>query len=158
MKRSIGVFIIILLAVTIVGCTELEVKEPEVVDLTTWDEQKVYDFMNEVQQFVMELPYETPTKEEMVERYERYFSTELSEMIVDSLYIKQTDTGWQIPDGDGGYMFWALGSDLEGNVVTFDFQQDYIKVKETFEIGMYSFIEYTIRYQGKPVITEWVRE
>lgn len=130
--------------------------EAESVDLTTWDEQKVYDFIDEVKEYVMEIPYIAPTKEDVVAQYEKYFTPEWSKKIVESLYIWQTDSGWEIPPGDGGYMFWGLRNGSETKDITFDFQEDYIRVRETFEMGMYSAIEYTIGYRGKPVIIDWI--
>jgi hypothetical protein len=125
-----------------------------IVALTTWDEERVYAFLNEIQQYIREIPLETISKEQIIEKYERYFTLELSEKIFDSLYIK-TDNGWKVPDGDGGYIFIIPDGKSQGSKVKLEFNKDFIRIRETYEIGMNSAIEYTIHYIDKPVITEW---
>jgi hypothetical protein len=129
----------------------------EEINLTTWDDEKVYAFLNEVHQYVRLIPMETTSKEQIIEKYEKYFTPELSGKIFDSLYVK-TDQGWKVPDGDGGYMFMLPDDEYEGSEVKLEFNKDFIIIRETFEIGLYSAIEYEIRYIGKPVISDWKQE
>jgi hypothetical protein len=120
------------------------------------DEKGVYAFLNEVYEYRRRIPLEADSKEQIIEKYERYFTRELSGRIVDSLYV-ETENGWKVPDGDGGYIFTVLGAGDEGSEVKFEFNKDYIKIRETYEIGMNSAIEYTIRFiDGKSIITEWI--
>lgn len=132
---------------------------PAGYDFTAWDEKKVYDFLKEVQDYTKPLLSKTyPTKEEIVALYQKYFTPELSKTIVESTYFK-TDKGWSTPEGDGGYMFiLPVKDEHEGNKVEIKIEKASIQVKATYEMGLYSLIQYTIRHDGKPVITEWVMQ
>jgi hypothetical protein len=141
-----------IMATPTITSTPTAIKED--VDLTTWDDAKVYTFLNEVHEYVRGIPLETTSKEQIIEKYEKYFTHELSGKIFDSLYVK-TDQGWKVPDGDGGYFFTVPD---DKNEVKLEFNKDYIIIRETYEIGMFSAIEYTIRHLGKPVITDWKLE
>lgn len=123
-------------------------------DVSAWNEEMVYQFLNDIQEFVNKIPKETTSKEQIIERYEKYFSPELSREIFDSLYM-ESEGKWKVPDGDAGYIFVVLGRGYEGSEVAFEFSKDFIRIRETYEIGMYSAIEYVIRYSDKPIITEW---
>lgn len=153
MKRSF--FIIAFSLVLLLSSCTINVNEKNQDDLATWDEEKVFSYLNEVHQHVRKLPVETDSKEKIIEQYEVYFTPELSKKIVDSLYIQKTDSGWKIPDSDGGYIFIVPDRESETSEVTIEFNQDYIRVKETYEYWMYTSIEYVIRNEDKPVITEW---
>lgn len=150
--------IIILLMVILIsmltGCTN---DHDSKIDFTTWDEEKVYAFLNEVHQYVREIPLETKSKEKIIKKYNKYFDPELSEKIFESLYIKN-DKGWKVPDGDGGYIFIVPEGEYEGSEVQIEFQKDFIKIRETYEIGMYTAIDYIIRYNKKTIISEWKYE
>lgn len=126
-------------------------------DFSTWDEEKVYSFLNEIESYIREIPKETDSKEKIVKLYEKYFSPELSVKIVDSLYDK-SDSGWKIPDGDGGYIFTVPNK--EQNEVLIDISKDLILVEEIYEseTWMYSRIKYTIMYDKRPLITEWIMD
>ena len=127
------------------------------VDLTTWDEEDVYNFLEEVQQNVREIPVETNALEQVTEQYELFFKPELSKKIVDSNYIK-TDDGWKIPDGDAGYIFFVPSSGTENSEVTIDFTKEYIQIREVYDFGMFKEVEYTIGLiDNKPKIIEWKR-
>lgn len=153
MKKSLFILVISLFLL-LPACT---ISDRNQDDLTTWDEEKVFSFLNEVNQYVRALPIETDSKEKIIEQYEVYFSSELSKKIVDSLYIQTTDNGWKIPDSDGGYIFIVPNRKSDNSQVTIEYNYDYIKVKESYEYWMYTSIEYTIRYEDKPVITEWIQ-
>lgn len=150
------ILLLMILAFILSSCMNNENKSTE-NNLTTWDEERVYAFLNEVQQYVRGIPHETKSKNAIVKMYEKYFTTELSMKIVESLYIKE-NSGWKVPDSDGGYIFTIPTGEYEGSELTFEFRDDYIKIRETYEIGMYSAIEYTIGYKGKPVIIDWKYE
>ena len=124
-------------------------------DFTTWDEEKVFSFLNEIRSHISEIPIETNNKAKIVKLYEQYFSSELSVKIVDSLYVK-SGNGWKIPDGDSGYLF--IVPNKEQNEVKMTFSKDSIIVEEIYEpeTWMYAKIQYTITYEKKPVITEWI--
>lgn len=127
------------------------------VDLSTWDEDDVYNFLEEVQQNVIEVPVETNSLEQVIEQYELFFTPELSKEIVDSNYIK-TDDGWKIPDGDAGYIFFVPSRGTEDSDVTIEITKDYINIREVFEFGMFKEIEYKIGLiDNKPKIMEWKR-
>ena len=127
------------------------------LDLTTWGEEEVYDFLNKVQENIRKLPTETNSINHIIEQYELFFSPELSKKIVDSLYEKTGDV-WRVPEGDAGYIFFVLGKGSEDNEVTIEYSKEYIKIKETYESGMFKEIEFTIRIiDKKPKITEWKR-
>ncbi len=127
------------------------------VELTHWDEDEVYHFLHEVQEHVRTLPAETNSRDPIIDQYELFFSPELSKEIVDSLYEK-TEDGWKIPDGDAGYIYFVPSRGSEESVVTIEYDKDYIKIRETYEFGMFKEIEYTIRMiDKKPKITEWKR-
>jgi hypothetical protein len=86
-----------------------------------------------------------------------FFSPELSKEIVDSLYEK-IENGWKIPDGDAGYIYFVPSRGSEESEVTIEYNKDYIKIRETYEFGMFKEIEYTIRiFDKNPKITEWKR-
>jgi hypothetical protein len=153
---------------TLAGCTPKNTKQAteiiatptdniEEINLSTWDDRKVYAFLNEVYQYVRGIPLETTSKEQIIEKYEKYFTPELSGKIFDSLYVK-TDQGWKVPDGDGGYIFIVPDDKSEGSKVKIELNKDFIIIRDTYEIGLYSAIEYTIRYIGKPVISDWKLE
>lgn len=125
------------------------------VDFSTWNEDDVYNFLEEVQLKVRELPVETTSKDQVIQQYELYFAPELSKEIVDSLYI-ETETGWKIPDGDAGYIFFVPSKGTEESEVTIEFTKEYAKIREVYESGMFKEIEYTIGLlDNKPIITEW---
>lgn len=155
MKRSL-VFLVISLTLLLSTCA---INDRNQDDLATWDEEKVFSYLNEVKQHVRNLPVETDSKEKIAEQYEVYFTPELSKKIVDSLYIQETDNGWKIPDSDGGYIFIVPNRESENSVVTIKYNNDSIKVKESYEhdTWIYTSIEYIIRYEDRPVITEWVQ-
>jgi hypothetical protein len=143
-------FIVLTLLILVVGCNQRNTQE----DFSTWDKSKVYKFLTEVHEYVRAIPVETTSKEVIIEKYERYFSPELSNKIFESLYVK-TGNSWRVPDGDGGYIFIVPNEEYEGNAVSIEFNKDFIRIRETYEMGMYSAIEYTIRYVDKPMITDW---
>ena len=124
-------------------------------DFTTWDEEKVFSFLNEIRSHISEIPIETNNKAKIVKLYEQYFSPELSVKIADSLYVK-SGNDWKIPDGDSGYLF--IVPNKEQNEVKITFTKDSIIVEEIYEpeTWMYAKIQYTITYEKKPVITEWI--
>jgi len=126
-------------------------------DLSKWDEERVYRFLNEIKSYISDIPIESTNKEDIVKLYEKYFSSELSSTIVDSLYDK-TDSGWKIPDGDAGYLFIVPNN--KQNDVTININKDAILVQEKYESEswMYSNIQYTISFNKKPIITEWIME
>ena len=126
-------------------------------DFTTWDEEKVFSFLNEIRSYISEIPIETNNKAKIVKLYEQYFSPELSGKIVDSLYV-ESGNGWKIPDGDGGYLF--IVPNKEQNEVKITFNKDSIIVEEIYEpeTWMYSKLQYTITYDKKTVISEWIIE
>jgi hypothetical protein len=126
-------------------------------DFTTWNEKKLYDFLNEVLKYTHQITMKVYlSKEEIISKYQAYFSPELSVKIVDSLFIKTAD-GWKVADSDGGYIFTipVKGEDEHSDVVI-EIQEKFIKLKATYEIGMYSCIQYTVQYDSKPIITEWI--
>jgi hypothetical protein len=45
------------------------------VDLTTWGEDEVYNFLNEVQENVRTLPAETNSRDHIIDQYELFFLT-----------------------------------------------------------------------------------
>jgi hypothetical protein len=147
MKYYVLSFIIIL---AVSGCKN---NDNTIQVFTAWDKAKVYGFLNEVFKYTREIPQEAKTKEEIIKKYERYFSPELSGKIVDSLYIK-SDKGWFIPDGDSGYSFYVP----EESELDIEFNKENIIVRESHEIGLYSLIEYTIQFDGKPIITDWIKK
>lgn len=149
--RNIIIIFLFLLALIVSGCA----KDTE--DFTTWDEDKVYAFLDEIHQYIRGIPLETKSKDKVIKMYTTYFSAELSEKIVESLYIKN-DAGWKVPDSDGGYIFILPRREQEGSEVKIEFQKDFIKIRETYEIGMYSALEYKISYKKKPIISEWTYE
>jgi len=134
----------------LVGC---RADEPH--DFSNWDEERVYRFLNEIDSHISDIPLETDNKEEIVQMYEAYFSPELSVKIVDSLY-QPADRGWKVPDGDSGYIFFV--PDNQQNKVTMDIGQDAITVQEEFEFWMHARNQYTITYDQKPIISEWIME
>lgn len=154
MKRSLVTTLVISLALFLSACT---INDKNQDDLATWDEEKVFSYLNEVKQHVSNLPVETNSKEKIIEQYEAYFTPELSKKIVDSLYIQKTDNGWRIPDSDGGYIFIVPNRESENSEVAIEYNNNYIKVKESYdyETWIYTSIEYTIRYEDRPIITEW---
>lgn len=153
MKRSFFIFAFSL--VLLLSSCAINDNNKNQDNLATWNEEKVFSFLNEVNQYVRALPVETDSKEKIIEQYEVYFTPELSKKIVDSLYIQKTDSGWKIPDSDGGYIFIVPDRESENSEVTIEYNQDYIRVKETYENGMYTSIEYVISKEDKLVITEW---
>lgn len=142
------------LSLVLAGCTVNSAKNE---DFTAWDEEKVYEFLYEVEQHVRAIPIETTSKEQIIEEYEQYFAPELSEDIFNSLYM-ENDSGWKVPDGDAGYIFFVPTGTYEGSEVFFEFNADSIRIRETYEINMYSAIEYVIRYPDNPIIAEWIYE
>ncbi|KGR77984.1 hypothetical protein [Ureibacillus manganicus] len=126
-------------------------------DFSKWNDEKVYNYLNEIQNYISDIPKETNNKESIVMLYEKYFSSELSVKIVDSLYDK-SENGWKIPDGDGGFIFTVPNK--EQNKVLIIFNKDSIIIEETYEpeTWMYSKLQYTISYDKKPLITEWILE
>ena len=148
------VTLIVMLCLSIlVGCSSNKTN-----DFSTWDEEEVYRYLNEVQHYVSDMPIETDSKEKIVKLYENYFSPELSVQIVDSLYVVEVDNGWIIPDGDGGYMFSVPNKEQHNVVITIN--ENTIIVEELYEpeTWMYSKMQYTITYDKKPLITEWIIE
>ncbi len=127
-------------------------------DFTTWNEKKLYDFFYEILEYTNQISMKIyPTKEEIITKYQAYFTSELSVKIVDSLFVK-TNGGWRVPDGDGGYIFTVpVKGEYEQSNVEIDIQEKFIRLKATYDIGMYSFIQYTIQYDSKPIITEWIK-
>lgn len=154
MKRSFFIFAFSL--VLLLSSCAINDNNKNQDNLATWNEETVFSFLNEVNQYVRGLPVETDSKEKIIEQYEVYFTPELSKKIVDSLYIQKTDSGWKIPDSDGGYIFIVPDHESENSKVTIEYNNDFIKVKETYEYWMYTSIEYTIRYEDRPIITEWI--
>ncbi|OEH86983.1 hypothetical protein BHU72_01635 [Desulfuribacillus stibiiarsenatis] len=156
---------LLVFAISIVGCTPTKdhttpntppSDNPELA--TTWNEERVYAFLEEVNLHVRQIPYQTNSKEAVIQQYEQYFSPELSETIFNSLYDK-TDTGWLVPDSDAGLIFVVLGKSNESSATEFEFKEDSIRIRETYDMGMYNAIEYTISFDtGKPIITDWIRE
>jgi hypothetical protein len=123
-------------------------------DFTTWNEKKLYDFMNEVKEYTNQVAMKTYiTKEEIIPKYQTYFSQQLSEKIVNGLFVK-TDDGWKVPAGDT-YVFTVPE---KGENVMLEVQKKFITLKATYEIGIYSLIQYTIQYDSKPIITEWINK
>lgn len=154
MRKFILLSMIIGLSVSLISCTNNEQKE---IDFTTWNDEEVYAFLNEVHEYIRtEMPVETNSEDKVIKQYERYFTPEWSEKIFRSLYNK-TENGWKIPDGDAGYMFVVLGNSTESSGVTIEYSKDYIRIRETYhkEMWMYSAIEYTITYTDRPVISDW---
>ncbi|GAA3406949.1 hypothetical protein ACFFNY_25295 [Paenibacillus hodogayensis] len=150
-KRLMAVVLVLVTFLT--GCGQNRTE----IDLTTWDEKKVFAFLKEVHQYVKTIPLETTSRDQIVKKYETYFSPELSRKIFDSLYDK-TGNVWKVPDGDAGYIFVVLGGEQDGGKVKVEFDKDHIVIRETYEMGMYSAVQYTIRYTDKPVITDWKQE
>ncbi|MDF2653426.1 MAG: copper amine oxidase-like protein, partial [Paenibacillus sp.] len=73
-------------------------------NFSTWNEKKLYDFFYEILEYTNQISMKIyPTKEEIITKYQAYFTSELSVKIVDSLFVK-TNEGWRVPDGDGGYI------------------------------------------------------
>lgn len=144
------IFIVMLCFSLLVGCSA-----DKSYDLSKWNEEKVYSFLNEIKSYISEIPIETENKGKIVQLYEKYFSPELSIKIVDSLYVK-SDSGWKIPDGDAGYIF--IVPNKEQNKVSITINKDSIIVQEIYDFWMYSKIKYTIVYDEKPLITEWIME
>lgn len=145
--------LLVLFVILITACTGSNNQ----VDFSTWNEDDVYNFLEEVQLQVRELPVETTSRDEVIQQYELYFTPELSKEIVDSLYI-QTENGWKIPDGDAGYIFIVPSKGSEESEITVKFTEEYIKIREVYELGMFKEIEYTIGLiDNKPIITEWKR-
>jgi hypothetical protein len=136
--------------VAVSGCKN---KDTTVNEFTTWDQARVFTFLNEVLEYTRDIPLETESKEVIVKKYERYFTQDLSAKIVDSLYVK-SDKGWYIPDGDAGYSFF-VPSEPD---VSIEFNKENIKVRETHEIGMYSLLEYTVIFDDKPIISDWIKK
>src|SRR5690606_16154698 len=126
-------------------------------DLSAWQEDDVYSFLEEVEQHIRQLHVETDSIEQVIAQYEIYFASQLSNDIVYSNFI-ETENGWKIPDGDAGYIFFVPSRGTDSSEVTIDFTNDYIKIQEVYEFGMFKEIEYTIELvDGKPKITEWKR-
>jgi hypothetical protein len=126
-------------------------------NFSAWNEEKVYGFLNEVLTYTQQITRKTyPSKEEIIREYQKYFTPELSGKIVNSLFIKSVD-GWMVPDGDSGYIFMipVKGEDEQSSVII-DIQKELIQLKVTYEIGMFSLIQYKIQYLDKPIITEWI--
>jgi len=123
-------------------------------DLSAWDEELVYQFLNEVEQFVRDIPIETTSTDPIIEKYEAYFSPDLSREIVNALYM-ETEGKWMIPDGDGAYMF--VVPNQEQNEVSIQINEGSIVIEENYEFWMYTKIQYVITYDKKPVISEWIR-
>jgi maltose-binding protein MalE len=144
------ILVVVLCISLLVGCSADKSN-----DLSKWNDEKVYSFLNEIQSYIWEMPVETDNKEKIVNLYEKYFSPDLSVKIVDSLYI-ESDSGWKIPDGDGGYIF--IVPNKEQNEVLITINKDSIIVDEKYapESWMYTKLQYTITYDKKPLITEWI--
>ncbi|MDQ0878886.1 hypothetical protein QFZ77_007545 [Paenibacillus sp. V4I3] len=128
-------------------------------DFSTWNEKKLYDFMNEVLEYTNQIEMKIyPSREEIITKYQAYFTPKLSVKIVDSLFVK-TDDGWKVPVGDGGYNFTIpVKGEYEHSDVVIEIQEKFISLKATYEIGMYSLIQYTIQFDSKPIITEWITQ
>lgn len=125
-------------------------------DFTSWDEEKLYRFLNDVLAHTKEKSQKTfKTKEEIVTFYNRYFSSELSKKIVNTLFI-ETDQGWTVKEGDV-YIFVVPEEDDNSHIVI-DFEKDFIRIKAIYEEGMYSSREYVIENPENPIITKWVIE
>ena len=138
------------------GSTNEGAYEQNDYDFTTWNEKKVYDYLNEVNEYTKQIIEKTyPSKEEIIAKYQTYFAPQLSEKIVDALFVKTAD-GWKVPDGDSYVFTIPIKGEYEQSDVKIDIQHKFIKLQATYEIGMYSFLQYTIQYDGKPVITEWI--
>lgn len=152
MYRITFTLIIMLCFLLLVGCS---IDKPN--DFSSWNEENVYDFFNEIQSYIREIPNETDSKEKIIKLYEKYFSSELSNEIVDSLYDK-SDVGWKITDGDGGYIFTVPNK--QQNKVLMTINKDSILVEEIYEpeTWMYSKFQYIITYDKRPLITEWIKE
>jgi len=145
---------IILFVGLLTACTANDIKNE---DLSAWQEDDVYSFLEEVEQHIRQLPVETDSIEQVIAQYEIYFASQLSKDIVYSNFI-ETENGWKIPDGDAGYIFFVPSRGTDSSEVTIDFTNDYIKIQEVYEFGMFKEIEYTIELvDGKPKITEWKR-
>ena len=124
-------------------------------ELSAWSDDLVYQFMAEVDELVRSIPAETDSRDTVISQYEQYFSSELSGRIFDSLYVER-DGRWVIPEGDGGYLF--IPPDPERNQVSILRGEDFIVVEETYDDWMYSKVRFTIRHDGKPLITEWIMD
>lgn len=135
------------------------VQEPGIHDrypasLSSWNEEMVQQFLHEVQMYVREIPPETDDLETIMERYEQYFSPELSREIVESSYIAR-DGKWMIPDGDAGYIFLVLNGSSEGEETAYTFGAEEIQITQTAPESMHETVVYVIRYTDRPIIAEW---
>jgi hypothetical protein len=82
------------------GSTDGAIYDQSDYDFTTWNEKKLYDFLNDVLVYTHQIAMKSyPSKEEIMTKYQAYFSPQLSAKIVDSLFLK-TDDGWKVPDGE----------------------------------------------------------
>lgn len=127
-------------------------------DFSSWDENRVYNFLSSVNDYT-QLAYTKSfkTTDEAVLYYERYFSKELSKEIVEFLFL-ETNKGLKLIEGiDGHYLFYVYQDD-EFNQINMTFNKEYINFKATYQIGLYSLVEYVIENPENPVITKWVTQ
>lgn len=155
MKVKRGVTLIVTVLVVSLASACSSSSNPS-IDFSDWNDDQLYAFLHEVKDHLNDLPVETDSIEEIVKKYSIYFSEELSENIVRSLYIQDGDQ-WKIPDGDGGYIFIVPGAATNSGEVTIEYGEDDITIRESYEEGMYKMIEYKIEYDERPIITEWIQ-
>jgi hypothetical protein len=153
------IILIVICSLLLVGCQAENITPDngQMDKFTSWNEEKLYRFFEEVLAYTQKAYrniYTFNTKEEIVSYFSKYFSSEISERIVNSIFIK-TDEGWKAPDGGGGYMF-AVPRRSNNIQVEIDFDNEWVRLKATFVTGMYSSIEYVIENYENPMITEWI--
>ncbi|OBR65220.1 hypothetical protein A7K91_00675 [Paenibacillus oryzae] len=144
------------LIVSIVSANSIENKF--ITDFTTWNDKELFAFLEEVQEHVRNIPKVTDSIEEVIKDYSIYFSQQLSEKIVQSLYNQEGEQ-WAIPNSDGGYIFFVPGRSTKSEVVI-KYEKDFITIRESYEaeVTMYKAVEYKIEYDDKkPIITEWIQ-
>lgn len=128
------------------------------IDFSNWNEERVFKYLAKIKQHINDIPVIVNNRDDAIKKYEKYFTIELSNKIFDSMFV-QINNQWRVSDGDAGYIFTVPSREEETNKVDVTIEKDELKVRITYEIGMYSIIEYTIRNQnGEPVITEWKQE
>lgn len=155
-KRSLGLILICLFGLCLAGCQSADTKDADEVDFLTWDQVKLYAFLDEVATYNNEINNKTYTdKNEIVKQYEKHFTLELSQKIVDGIFVEK-DNQFKIIEGDPGYILIRPSSDnSEGQQVDLKFEKEYISMIVTYQIGLYSKIEYHIENQDGIKITKW---
>jgi hypothetical protein len=129
---------------------------PAGIDFTQWNEQQVYAFLQEIAAYAKEINTKAYNDiKEPASLYEKYFSPVLSEEIARGLFVKKGST-WTLLEGDPGYLMIAPEPDEKlGNQVEMTFQKSFVKIVATYQIGLYSKIEYRIEDLDGPKIIEW---